>query len=40
MVQQDLNFKCSFEDFVSVHDKAPPVDLMGNRDLCDKSPDV
>jgi hypothetical protein len=40
MVQQDLNFKCSLEDFVSIHDNALPFDLMGIRDLCDKSPDM
>ena len=38
MVQQDFNFRCSFEDSVAVHDKALPFDLTGIMHLCDEGP--
>jgi hypothetical protein len=39
MVQQDLNFKHRFEDFVAVDDVVP-CDLMSNNNLCDNRPEV
>ena len=40
MVQQDFNFKCSFEDSVAIRKNALPSDLTGITDLCDEGPNV
>jgi hypothetical protein len=37
MLQQDLNFICSFDDFVEVDDYVLPCGLTSTDELCDES---
>jgi hypothetical protein len=40
MLQQDLNFTCSFDDFVEIDDDVPPCGLISIGELCDESSEV
>jgi len=40
MVQQDFNFRCSFEESIAILDNAVPFDLTGITDLCDEGSNV
>jgi hypothetical protein len=40
MLQQDLNFTCSFDDFVEIDDDVLPCGLISTDKLCDESSEV
>jgi hypothetical protein len=40
MLQQDLNFTCSFDDFVDIDDDVLPCGLIIIDELCDESSEV
>jgi hypothetical protein len=40
MLQQDLNFTCSFDDYVEIDDDVLPCGLISIDELCDESSEV